>query len=139
MKILLDTSVLISLQVDTEATHKKVQKYLAEQQKLGSKFLVTDYVLDELFTRILYDFGAKAAKLCTKTIAKELENGSLHLFPISSDLFNRAQDIFVEMATRKLSFTDASTLAVYRHYKIDEICTLDGGFHKAGAVVSYLD
>jgi len=139
MKILFDTSALIALLVKSEASHIQMEKYVEQQQKLGSRFLVTDYVLDELFTRILYDYGAKAAKTCIQVISKQLQEQALYLFPISSDLFKLAQELFLEMAVTNLSFTDVTSLVVYQRYKIDEMCTLDGGFRKAGVNVSYFE
>ncbi len=136
MKILFDTSALITLLISSEVMHKKLVRFLQQIEIKKAKFYVTDYILDELFTRLLYAGGAHVAQTGLRLVDNQLQNGSLQLIHIGADGFDKAKRIFIKYADQKLSFTDITTFLIYKNYNIDEICSLDGDFQKIGAKVS---
>ncbi|MCL5010385.1 MAG: hypothetical protein M1289_02160 [Patescibacteria group bacterium] len=54
MKVFIDTSAFVALFVDKEIDHKIVVKKYHDYRQRRVAFFTSDYILDELFTRLLY-------------------------------------------------------------------------------------
>jgi len=136
MLIFIDTSAFIALMVSTETWHQKVVAKYQKYTKQNAIFYTNDLVLNELYTRLIYDFGKQACKRAIKKIKELQEQGSLRVFQLDAALFNQAESIMLRFAEHKLSFTDASIYSLVKLYDLDEIFTLDSDFKKVGLVVA---
>lgn len=138
MKVIIDTSVLLAYQVKSDVNHVVAEKLFKKFHSIFCKLYVSDYILDEFYTRVLYDYGVKAAQTCVKVTTRAIATGAIALIQIDQDLFPKVQDAYIKLADKGLSFTDVSTYIFYKDYKLDEICTFDSHFRKVGAKVSLL-
>jgi len=137
MKIFIDTSAYISLFIKKDINHQKVVEKLNQYKKQRALFLTSDYVLSELYTRLIYDFNKKALKDNIKNINKAIKNGELEVLKIDDFLFKKAEKIIQKFAEHKISFTDATICACQKYFKLDEIFTLYSDFKKIGFPTSF--
>ena len=101
---------------------------LAERARL----LTTDFVLDEVFTRIRYDVGhAKAIEFLDRVRQAE-GTGVLTIRRIEADLWGKAEAIFRQFDSAPLSFTDCTSFALLRETRVDEVFGFDSHFAMMG-------
>lgn len=137
MKIFLDTSVLIALFVEKDVWHKKCIEKYKEYKNQRSIFFTNLFVLSELYTRILYDYGKEALKVVINKVAKLQTADKLRIFQIDAGIFRNSEEVMVKFSEHKLSFTDSSIYELGKTFKFDEIFTLDKGFKKVGLKTSF--
>lgn len=128
MKVFLDTSAFVALLVESETDHEKVAKKYLHYRQQRSLFITSDYILDELFTRLLYynlDIKRHIEKLKDSISRKEIV--VLH---IDEGSFDKSLSIFLKFSDHKISFTDATTYVLYKDFALDEVFTLDTDFKK---------
>lgn len=136
MRILLDTSVLLAFYLDSDVSHARAKKFFASIAKQRPQLIVTDYVLDEFFTRILYDYGEKLAKTATQAVLSQIRLGTLTFRMLERENFLLTCEEFIKLAPKGLSFTDATLVVMYSSESIDELCTLDSDFRKVKVKLS---
>lgn len=137
MKIFFDTGVFIALFIKEDINYTRVFLKYREYRKDHHLFYTSDYILDELFTRLMYDCGEYLTKIKMKEINYMIEKKELLLLSVDKDIFNKAQEVFLKFSEHKFSFTDATCYVLYKEYKLDEIFTVDGGFNKIHAKTSF--
>src|SRR3990167_5977746 len=130
MKIFVDTSIFIALLVSSETDHQKVRAAYEDYKRKRVIFFTSDYILDELFTRIVYDFGKSFVNKVIKITEKAIKEDELKLLRVDSLIFLEALRLFTKYAEHRLSFTDATSAVFLRELKLDEIFTLDSDFKK---------
>lgn len=134
-RIFIDTSGWIELMLRGERYHKEVSTYFLAAQKIGAKFITSDYVLDEAWTRLITAQSMTTARaLRDKVIAAE-RLGKLLIVWMGEERFQAAWKLFAAYAEHAFSFTDATILTIVQELKIDEVLTLDQGFKKAKIIV----
>lgn len=135
MKVFIDTSALIALLVDREEFHLKVANQYRNYRQSRATLFTSDYVLDELFTRLLYyriDIGKHINKLKSSISANELI-----ILYMNENLFNKSVDIFLKFSDQKISFTDATSYVLYKDLSLDEVFTLDRDFKRMRIKTSF--
>jgi|GEM_PF-1461480 len=138
MRVLLDTGVLIGLMVGEDQYHQRAVSGLKRLKNLGARFFVSDYVIDEFLTRVLYDAGAKTAQTARDSIKEMLEIKSLFIFPVGPDIFDQTLSDYDSYLNKGLSFTDVTTIVAYQKGGFDLLFTFDSHFRKIGAKVNLL-
>lgn len=135
MKVFIDTSAFVALLVEDETDHKKIAKKYLHYRKQRALFITSDYILDELFTRLLYyklDIKKHIDKLKESISRKEMV--VLH---IDEGIFDKSVDAFFKFYDHKISFTDATTYVLYKDFSLDEVFTLDDNFKKMRVPTSF--
>lgn len=137
MKIFIDTSAFVAIIIKDESLHRQViEQYNAYKEK-RARFLTSDYVLDEVYTRCMSIGGSHRTKLALSLIHEALTHDDLSLLLVEPHIFKEAEEAFLKFAEHKLSFTNATTYILYKDFAIDEIFTLDEDFKKIGAKTSF--
>ncbi|MBI4009433.1 type II toxin-antitoxin system VapC family toxin [Candidatus Roizmanbacteria bacterium] len=135
MKVFIDTSAFIALLVESETDHKKCAKKYLDYRQHRATFLTSDYVLDELFTRLLY-YKLDLRKYIGK-LKGSIARNEITVLHIDEGLLEKSLDIFLKFSDHKISFTDATTYVLYKDFGLDEVFTLDDDFKKMRMVVSF--
>jgi predicted nucleic acid-binding protein len=130
MKIFFDTSFFIALFVNKEKYHQRVKDKYNYYKNQRAVFFTSDYILDELFTRIGYDFGARILDKIIKILQKGIKEEELRVLRIDERTFQKATAVMLKFSDQKISFTDATTYVLSRDFALDEIATLDADFIK---------
>lgn len=136
MKIFFDTGVFIALFSSTEKYHKQVSGKFNEYRKKRALFYTSYYVLDELFTRLIYDFGKSITENIISILMKSIDKGEMDILDIDEAIFKKSLLNMLKFSEHKISFTDATIYTLYKDLELTEIFTLDSDFKKIGAVTS---
>lgn len=131
-RIFIDTSAWIEYALKGEKYYTIINDYIFSETKNGSKFVTSDYVLDEAFTRLSTVQSIYTANKFRIKVYEAEKHGNLLILWMDEVLFNKTWNIFEKFSEHKLSFTDATTVQMVQDLKIDEILTLDQGFKKIG-------
>lgn len=137
MKVFIDTSAFIALFVSSEKYHSQVSKKYKDYRKHRAQFLTSFYVLDELYTRLIYDFGKVATQKAIELLNKSIEKEELAVLDIDEVIFKKAQEILIKYSEHKISLTDATSYILYKDFNLDEVFTLDNDFKKIRVTTSF--
>lgn len=129
MKVFIDTSAFVALLVDKEANHEKVAKKYYDFREERAILFTSDYILDELFTRLLY-FGEVRIKKLIQKLKDAIAANELTVLHINEALFQKALDTFLKFSEHRISFTDATSYVLYKDFGLDAVFTLDDDFKK---------
>lgn len=136
MKIFIDTSAFIALFVSSESYHSKVSKKYKNYRNQHAQFFTSYYVLDELYTRMIYDFGRSATQKAIDLLDKSIEKEELMVLDIDRIIFKKAEETMIKFSEHKISLTNATSYILYKDFVLDEIFTLDNDFRKIRAKIS---
>lgn len=128
MKVFIDTSAFVAVLVESETDHKKVAKKYSDYRQHRATFLTSDYVLDELFTRLLY--YKLDLRIYIEKLKGSIARSEITVLHINEGLFEKALNAFLKFSDHKISFTDATSYVLYKDFSLDEIFTLDSDFKK---------
>ena len=130
MKVFIDTGAFIAIFVSSERFHPKASKKYKDYRKQRAQLFTSYYVLDELFTRLIYDFGKSATQKAIDLLNKSIEKEELKVLDIDETIFKKAQEAMIKFSEHKISLTDAASYILYRDFSLDEVFTLDEDFKK---------
>ena len=122
MSVLLDTGVIIAAFNRRDRHHHWARRHVKQvlEGKWGPPY-VTDYIVDEVLSYAASRLGREAGLKLGKLL---LEKRIFHIIPVTLDTVLDAWTLYQRHLPR-LSFTDATSLAIAKTYNIDYILTLD--------------
>lgn len=124
MACLIDTAVFIAAYFPKEVHHKDAKEIVtAIQTQRIREALITDYILDETVTFVRARAGAEASNRVLDTL---LSSPNLKLLKINKNHFEAGIAFFKRYD--KLSFTDATTVAIMKDKGINLIYSFDSDF-----------
>lgn len=132
MRVFIDTSAFIALLVSSEQWHEACKKKYRGYTDKNALFFTNILVLSELYTRLIYDVGKRDCEKVVKQINKLKEEDKLRIFQLDPALLKETEKVMLRFGEYKLSFADASIIAIAKAYDMDEIFTLDKDFRKVG-------
>lgn len=129
--IFLDSSFLVSVEVETDQNHEKAIKIRDGiiKGEFG-KPIISDYIFDETLT---VTFGR------TKDLAKSILVGeslkiSTEMIKVDDEIFDEGWEIFKGQKDTKFSFTDCTIVSLMRKEDIANIATFDEDFKKVKGI-----
>lgn len=137
MKVFIDTSAFIALFIKNEADHKKATKKYEGYRKNRAVLFTSDFVLDELYTRLAYITNPSFCVSTVSAMEKGISENRLQLITVDKIIRRDTVKLFIKYAEHALSFTDASTAVIYKHFRMDEVFTLDKDFKKVHLKTSF--
>lgn len=128
--IFLDSSFLISFEVEKDSNHDKAVKIMRDilSHKYGPP-VISDYVFDETVTMTLAKTDLKKAVTAGKGMKISYE-----MKKVDEGLFEESWKIFAEQIKTRLSFTDCTIISLMREKGIRNIATFDEDFKKIETV-----
>ncbi len=129
--ILLDTSLLISFEVQKDTNHERALNLMQEivRGKHGTPFL-SDYIFDETITVTL----VRSRNLRQAIQVGEALTRSFQLLRVDDSIFESAWERFKAQTRTKLSFTDCSNITLMLRNGIREIATFDKEYSKVAGI-----
>ena len=125
--IFLDSSFLVSLEVETDQNHEKAVKIRDEIiEGKFSKIIISDYIFDETITVTF----SKTKELQKAVLVGTNLRESVEIIKIDEEIFNSAWNLFKNQKETMFSFTDCTTLALMEKENIKNIATFDKDFKK---------
>lgn len=137
MKVFFDTGAFIALFISQEKYHKQISNKYNDYRKQRALFYTSYYILDELFTRLIYDFGKSATEKVIGLLMKSIEKEEVKVLDIDEATFTKSLNSLLKFAQHKISLTDATTYTLFRDLQLDEVFTLDSDFKKIGLKTSF--
>ena len=134
--IFVDSGAWIALSNRRDQHHDDAVIIYTTLKQQKARFLTTDYVIDETVTRIRYNWNHSGAVKFLDFIKriKEAteETGDLTVATVNSTLFQKAERLFRQYDTARLSFTDCTSFAVCQQHNISEAFAFDQHFPMMG-------
>jgi len=137
MKIFFDTGAFIALFISQEKYHKQIFTKYRDYRKQRALFYTSYYILDELFTRLIYDFGKSATEKIKDLLMRSVELEEIKVLDIDEVTFDKSLNSLLKFAEHKISLTDATSYTLFKDLQLDEIFTLDSDFKKIGLKTSF--
>lgn len=128
MRIFVDTGAWMALEIKNDQYHPRARTYYQTATKSRTLFFTNDYVLDEVYTRLIYDFHLKQAREFHQQILSAVDKRQLVLLEVGDKDRKLAWLMLDKYSDHKLSFTDATIIAQVTELHLDEIFTFDRHF-----------
>ena len=124
-----DTSAIVAQLLKSERHHELVNRALRELLREGRRILTTDYIFDEVVTRMRSLAGHSPSVEAGRYV---LESTVVDILEIDRPLREAAWLKYQKYRDHAFSFTDCTSFAVMEKYKVKEAFTLDSDFAKVG-------
>ena len=126
--IFVDTGAWIAILNPNDQYHREAVAVYRHFQQQKTRFLTTDYVIDETVTRLRYDTNHSIAVMFLERIELLVETGVLTLVEIDNRIFRESIALFRQYDSARLSFTDCTSFVVCRENNILEAFAFDQHF-----------
>jgi len=127
--VLVDSSALIALYLDSESEHRRALSVLATLKDRRRALVATSDVFDETVTLVRRWGGDSAGIRAGESLR---QSNLLELVPVSDLDREAAWALFKEYHNVKLSFTDCTSAAVMNRLGLEEVFTFDSDFREFG-------
>ena len=126
MAVFIDTGAFMAYRNKKDVYHSEADDLLrrALQMEFGSIF-TTDFIYDETLTLAMVRTGNKTV---AKDISKVMLSPRIGMIIIDNTILNKAREMFFRLFDKRVSFTDATTMAVMQQENIGKIITFDSHF-----------
>jgi len=128
MKIFVDTGAWIARQINSDIFNKSSIKSYQKYKQNRALFFTNSFVLSETYTKLIYDYGLKVASQFHEIVNEALELRELSVFEIDGKERGIAWTYLKKYSDHELSFTDATIIANFNEFNLDEIFTFDHHF-----------
>ncbi len=127
MAVFIDTGIFVAARNRRDVNHKRAVNLLKEAIKgdYGAMY-TSDYIFDEAVTVALV--RARKPEIAIDIGNFILSSRKLQIIHVDKAIFKEAWKIFVKYLGGKLSFTDATSIAIMKTYKVDYIMSFDKHF-----------
>lgn len=130
--IFVDSGAWIALLDRRDQHHDDAVIIYATLKQQNTRFLTTDYVIDETATWLRYKVNHSIAVQFLDLIEHSKVTRGLTVTEIDSALFQAAEHLFRQYNTASLSFTDCTSFVVCRSHNISEAFAFDQHFPMMG-------
>jgi predicted nucleic acid-binding protein len=127
-----DTSGLVAWFLKADPYHDRAEREMWRLVKDGRRFLTTNYVFDELITRVRRLAGFPASRRIGQAI---LTSTLIRRIFVDEAEEAHAWRLYLKYRDQELSFTDATSFAVMKTFGLSEAFTLDRDFARVGFTV----
>jgi uncharacterized protein len=133
--VFIDSGGWLSVVIESDQYHEVGKGYFQAMLDLHASVVTTDFVLDEVITRLRYDVGHAEAAGFIALSHRAADAGALRIHRITEDLWRAAEVIFLRYADARLSFTDCTSFAWLDANPVDEVFGYDSHFEMMGHVL----
>ena len=133
-QIFVDTSAWDAI-ADAGDPHHEAALLFNEEIAGSCQLVVTNYVLDELYTLLLLNVGYQRAVDFKCNLDTLVEEGILNVIWVSEEIADEAWDVFEQFnVDKEWSFTDCVSYVVMKKGGIIEVFAFDRHFAQMGFV-----
>src|SRR5262245_55682048 len=127
--VFVDTSALVGKLLESDERHSRAQETMRRLLRDGRELLTTDYVFDEVVTRVR---GRATHEDAVRAGDSILSSTVIEVIDVDSGLRKEAWRLFKKYRDQMLSFTDCTSFAVMGKFSLREVFTFDDDFSKVG-------
>ncbi len=129
LEIFVDTSGFFALLVKADGTHDRARAILARAAHSRSRFVTTDYVLDETATLLkARGQGHRAAAFFESLFRSQ----ACRIEWMDPERFEQTRRFFIKHQDQAWSFTDCFSFCLIRSLRLRDALTTDEHFRHAG-------
>ncbi len=124
--VFVDTGAFVAYRNILDAYHERADEIIrrALKEEFGVIF-TTNFIYDEAMTLAAVRTGDKDV---VADISDVILSPRIGMIIVDEIVLSRARELFFKYFKRKISFTDATTMAVMKKLEIDDIITFDAHF-----------
>ena len=127
MSLFVDTGVFFAAYSKNDVHHSDAVELIEWGMRgKGGVIYTSDYIFDETVT--LARVKTHNSEVPIKIGQMIKDSPRINLLKVDEDIFNMAWDIFEKYCQKGLSFTDCTSIAIVKSYKIDTIFSFDAHF-----------
>jgi predicted nucleic acid-binding protein len=131
-QVFVDTSAWDAL-ADSRDAHHELALLFRQEIADRAQLVITDYVLDELYTLLLLNIGYQGAVSFKNKLDTLVQEGIVAVVWITEAIVQDAWQVFEQFnVDKKWSFTDCVSYVVMKQRKITEAFTFDHHFQQMG-------
>lgn len=131
-QVFVDTSAWDAL-ADSRDAHHNLALLFRQEITGRAQLIVTDYVLDELYTLLLLNIGYQGAVKFKNKLDILVQEGVVSVVWVTEAIAQEAWGVFERFNVDKnWSFTDCVSYVVMKQHKITEAFTFDHHFEQMG-------
>ena len=123
-----DTGAWIALFNGKDQYHADARAIYNELQRQRERLYITDYVIDEIVTRLRYDVNHSAAIEFLDAVERAEKKKTVTVVAIDRGSFEQAKRLFRQYSSERLSFTDCTSFVVCQRYGISAAFAFDQHF-----------
>ncbi|MBI4067245.1 type II toxin-antitoxin system VapC family toxin [Candidatus Gottesmanbacteria bacterium] len=127
MKVFIDSGAWLALEITADIYHEKARKQVEILKKQRALLFTNSFILSETYTRLIYDVNLNAARKFHQSILEGTEH-NLTILEVDQVVRENAWKELFRYFDHPLSFTDATIVAQFKAYNLDEIFTFDKHF-----------
>ncbi len=133
-QIFVDTSAWDALADRNDANHESAL-FFRDEIARRCKLVVTNYILDELYTLLLLNIGYRGSVDFKQRLDVLVETGVLDVVWVSEDIATEAWRVFAQFnVDKQWSYTDCVSYVVMKQRDITEVFAFDHHFEQMGFV-----
>ena len=136
--VFLDSGFLIALVVKNDQYHSAADEKLKELIRDKVRLYISNYVLQETITRIVYAGGARFVKPFVKVVDELTDDGLLNVIWVDRNIHDLAVKTLYKYSDHPFSLVDASIIALVKHLKLGKIYSTDASLKRTGLEVVVL-
>ena len=127
LAIFIDTGIFVAARNIRDINHERA-KYLLEKGVEGAwgDLYTSTFIVDEAVTLALV--RTKSPEVAIDIGSFILESGAFVVLYINERILEHAWELFKTYSRRRMSFTDATTIALMREYGIEHVMSFDKHF-----------
>ena len=129
MNLLADSAAWVALYDRGDKYHARAKAAFQGLADQRITFVVTDYIVAETVTTLLYHTGHQPAILCGDWL---LHSPRVELLRLDVGVWSEAWRLFKLYDDKDFSFTDCASFAVMRRERLRDVFTFDRHFEQAG-------
>lgn len=133
--LFIDTSAWIAFVLFKEPRHADVTRVFRDALVSGAVVVTSNDVFDETMTRLVTGVGLSKTRVFYQLFQKNVREHALRQLWVDDVIQQEGYRVLEKYADHPLSFTDARSIALMKHYAIPKILTLDADFAKVGLAV----
>lgn len=131
-KVFTDTSALYALADKREQNHDESKVLYEKLLSKKATFLITDYIIAECATLIRRRLGYSKSVDFINLVEEGEALGLFEIVFVEGAIFKKAEQIFRDMQSGKLSLVDAISFATMQHKKVSKYFAFDKRFDEVG-------
>ncbi len=127
--VFLDANGWIALSNKRDQLNAKAVNRNKELLQNQTRYLTTNFVLDETYTTLM----AKVGNFAAVDFGERVRNSkSVTIVHISPEIEEEAWQLFKKYSDKQFSFTDCTSFVVMQRFKLEKAFTNDHHFEQAG-------
>lgn len=133
--VFVDTGAFYAFIDRDDPYHVVAYKEWSQLLRQKTPLIISNYIVSETYTLLRYRLGASISQKFLAVIEDSFKIGRIEVKLATREVEKLAQKLLLQFKEHDLSYTDAVSFAMIRHYRIPRAFSFDRHFALAGAQI----